>query len=111
MESEHEPDREVAVLRTADGRTIHGSIFSYLGKSILIAGGVRRFRAVQTALDRVEVEFEKGPDFSSGCLEEMRAELRRRVGTDMEVVYREVSPLLPEPSGKLRYFHSRVEQC
>jgi hypothetical protein len=96
--------REVDVLITPDGRRIHGSIFSYLGKSILIAGGVRRFRAVQSAVDRLEIQIEKGDDFRPGCLEAMEREIRDRTGRGLQVVFVPVLELEPEASGKLRYF-------
>jgi phenylacetate-CoA ligase len=96
--------REVDVLVAPDGRRIHGSIFSYLGKSILIAGGVRRFRAVQTAKDRLEIRIEKGPTFQTDCLGMMEAEIRARTGPGLDVVFVPVQELIPEPSGKLRYF-------
>jgi len=101
--------REVDVLRTPAGKRVHGSIFSYLGKSVLVAGGVLRFRAVQSRPEEVEVEIEKGPEFKPECLVDMRRELRRRTGDDLEVVFKEVSTVLPEPSGKLRYFYSALD--
>jgi phenylacetate-CoA ligase len=102
--------REVDVLRTPSGKRVHGSIFSYLGKSILVAGGVLRFRARQSRLDRVDVEIEKGPEFRRGCLDAMRIELRNRAGDDLEVVFTVVSEVAPEPSGKLRYFYSDLNE-
>ncbi len=100
--------REVDVLVTPDGRRIHGSIFSYLGKSILIAGGVRRFRAIQTAPDRLEIQIEKGESFRPECLEAMQSEIHARTGRGLQVVFEKVSELKPEPSGKLRYFERRM---
>jgi phenylacetate-CoA ligase len=96
--------REVDVLITPDGRRIHGSIFSYLGKSILIAGGVRRFRAVQTARNRLEIQIEKGGTFEPDCLKAMETEVRARAGDGLEIVFVQVPELQPESSGKLRYF-------
>ena len=96
--------REVDVLVAPDGRRIHGSIFSYLGKSILIAGGVRRFRAAQTAPDRLEIHIEKGERFDPGCLTAMETEIQARTGAQLQVDFVTVSELSPEASGKLRYF-------
>ncbi len=96
--------REVDVLITPDGRRIHGSIFSYLGKSILIAGGVRRFRAVQSAVDRLEIHIEKGAAFRPDCLEAMEKEIRDRAGHGLQVVFVAVNEMKPESNGKLRYF-------
>jgi phenylacetate-CoA ligase len=100
--------REVDVLVTPDGRRIHGSIFSYLGKSILIAGGVRRFRAIQTAPDHLEIQIEKGESFRPECLQAMQNEIHARTGRGLQVVFEKVSELKPEPSGKLRYFEQRI---
>jgi phenylacetate-CoA ligase len=102
--------REVDVLVTPSGGRIHGSIFSYLGKSILIRGGVRQFRSVQVRPDLLEIEFSRGPGFDSGCLTDMEAEVHARAGAEVEVVFREVDRILPEPSGKLRYFISRIDE-
>lgn len=96
--------REVDVLVAPDGRRIHGSIFSYLGKSILIAGGVRRFRAIQTAPDLLEIHIERGERFDPACLAAMETEIHARTGTGLQVVFVPVAELLHEASGKLRYF-------
>ncbi len=100
--------REVDVLRTPSGRTIHGSIFSYLGKSILSAGGVRAYRAVQTALDRVEIQYVRGDGFDPSCLKRMREAFRERAGMDIDLDFSDVPVIPAEASGKLRYFYSRL---
>jgi phenylacetate-CoA ligase len=96
--------REVDLITTPSGRRLHGSIFSYLGKSILIEGGVRRFRATQIRGDAIEVEFEPGPDFRPECLERMSRELSARLNGEVGVSFVRVAEIQPEPSGKLRYF-------
>ncbi len=98
--------REVDLIRTPSGRRVHGSVFSYLGKSILIAGGVRRFRATQTRPDLIEVEIERGPTFRPDCLEAMRAELDARLNGEVAVRFDQVREIVPEASGKLRYFRT-----
>lgn len=100
--------REVDTLLLPGGGRIHGSVFSYLGKSLLIAGGVRGFRVSQTALDRVEVEIARGPSFDPSCLHAFREEMRRRAGDALRIEFRDVPAIVPEPSGKLRYFRGLV---
>ena len=88
----------------------YGSIFGYLGKSVLFSAGVRRFRAIQTELDRIEIQIEAGPGFDRAGLDDLSSEIRLRIGEDVRVEFREVPRIHPEKSGKLRYFHSALEK-
>jgi phenylacetate-CoA ligase len=103
--------REVVVLRTPSGKRIHGSIFSYLGKSILIRGGILHFRAVQNRPDLLEIEIVKGASFRPDCLQELEKEVEQRTSGEIRIRFLEVPRIIPESSGKLRYFISNLDQA
>ncbi|MFP4606337.1 MAG: phenylacetate--CoA ligase family protein [Thiohalospira sp.] len=98
--------RSLDVIRTPSGATIPGEYFFNVMRRV---GGVRRFQVVQEALDRLEVRYVLGPEFTPAAQERIEAEIRRVLGGEaMEVIYRAMEELPTTASGKLRVTISRL---
>lgn len=91
--------RRLDALRTADGRYVPGEyvVYAFLG-----AKGVRRYQAVQTAIDRVEVRVVRDADYDAASVEAAKEALQRSLGaaTRLELAYSDDIPLTP--TGKHR---------
>jgi len=99
--------RSLDVLRTPSGATIPGEYFFNVMRPV---EGVRRFQVVQEALDRLEVRYVLGPEFTAADQARIEEEVRRVLDDEpMEVTYRAMDELPTTASGKLRVTVSRLE--
>lgn len=88
---------------TPDGRKVYDAIFAYTLKR-----GVSRFRAVQTAVDRIEIAIVPGADYSPELGSRYVRELQRHLGATVTIAISLVDTIEREPSGKLRYFRNAM---
>ena len=103
--------RELPSIRTESGRidsfiqtpargAIYDAVLAYS-----VPAQVRRFRAMQTALDRLEVKIVAGTGFDPARTpDECRKSWERELGPGMSVDVQVVEDIPYEISGKLRYF-------
>ncbi len=87
------------MIETPDGRKVAGGMLYYT-----LRKGVKRFKAYQRAVDRLEVLIIKGPDFTDSVLEDVREQCRHFLGDEMKIEFRFVDSIPPDRSGKLRFF-------
>jgi phenylacetate-CoA ligase len=91
-----------------DGRFYHGEFFMYLFEDLRDSGAhFERFRVIQTARDRLEVEIQT-PDIADGALVDAVADKLARQLDSMHVEVRLVTEIRLPPSGKLRLVENRV---
>jgi phenylacetate-CoA ligase len=91
-----------------DGRKIDGAIFDSAVEALIGRGvPVRQFRAVQHALDDVEILVATDAP-GHHALQELGVDIQRVLGSRVHVVVKPVDHIPAEPTGKLRRFVSRI---
>lgn len=100
--------KTVEVVKTRAGRVLSGAIFHYINRGLLEEriAGLSSFRVVQRGLDDFLVEYVREPGEVAAALRFFEGQMRRLIGGPLQIEFREVPVLQPEPSGKLRYFRS-----
>jgi hypothetical protein len=97
--------RQTDALRTQDGTYLPAWLFDYIIRDVnRHGGGVRAFRVVQEAFHRFRVEVVTGSGFEGRAMGHLRAALRRHLGEEIQLEFRQVEEIPRERSGKLRYF-------
>jgi phenylacetate-CoA ligase len=64
------------------------------------ADGLRQFRITQRSLDALEIEIVPGPDFTSSTEHTVLAQLRQRLGSEMDIRILHRERIAPTASGK-----------
>lgn len=102
--------KESDVFRLANGRTYSSKIFDYINIAVskTYPSSVLQFRVIQKSLDIFEVEIVNGQDKSGRGEKLFERLVRQKLGEDIQVQFRRVSAISRDPSGKLRYFISEV---
>ena len=93
------------VLTLKDGRLISPSVLTHPFKPLDCIEGSQ---IVQTAPDRVTVRIVAGSGYTSGHTDHLRAELKARLGEDMEIDVQMVDRLEMSANGKFKWVISRV---
>lgn len=89
---------------TPDGRKIYDAIFAYTLKK-----GISQFKALQTALDRIEISIIPNDDYSPELEEQYIKELQKQLGDAFSITITLVDTIERERSGKLRYFRNAIK--
>ena len=98
--------RKLDALYSADGRFVPGEM---VVNAMLGTQGVRRYQAVQTALDRVELRVVRDVDFVAESLEPARDLLQRGLGPSARLELAFVDEIPLTPSGKHRVTVSELQ--
>jgi phenylacetate-CoA ligase len=97
--------RTLDVLRSPDGRHISGVFVPMFFKDY---PWVAEFQVEQTALDQIEVRIKPGAGFSEELLLDLRADLQRRLGSQITIHFSLVDQIPRSASGKHRPVISRL---
>lgn len=97
--------RQTDFVVAADGRIMHALALIYVLRAI---PGVRQFKLIQHAIDRLEVQVVPDNGWNEAAWEAVLRGLRARLGAGLEVELRTVDAIAPEASGKYRYVVSHV---
>jgi phenylacetate-CoA ligase len=97
--------RQTDFVVAADGRVMHALAVIYVLRAV---PGIARFKCIQHALDRMEVQIVPEADWSEAAREAVVAGLRARLGDALQVDLRMLDDIPPEASGKHRYVVSHV---
>jgi phenylacetate-CoA ligase len=93
----------------ADGTPVHSAIFSYILKDITGKdGGIRQYKIYQEERGSIKIEIVKNSNFNKNTLVALRNNIFRLLGNDMKADIMYVEDIKREPSGKLRYFVSKI---
>lgn len=100
----HVDGRSMDALRSPDGHYVG----EYLEHLVFATPGIRRFQAVQSRLDEIEVRIVRDERFDAASAERIRERMRDTYGGALQLrfVYQDDIPLTP--SGKLRVAVSRL---
>lgn len=88
-----------------DGARVHGSAFNYVLRELR---GMRAYKIVQEARDRVEVLVSLEASLAVGDARRIERALKERLGAAVAVDIREVDAIPPEPNGKFRHIVCRI---
>ena len=89
---------------TPDGRKVYDAIFAYTLKQ-----GISQFKAVQTALDRIEISIVPTDDYSPELGKRYISDLQKQLGGSMNITISLMDKIERERSGKLRYFRNAID--
>ena len=89
----------------ADGTVMHGLALIYILRDL---PGVRQFKIVQESLLATRILVVGDDAFDPGCIPEIKAKTRARLGQQVQVNVEQVGDIPPERSGKHRYVVSHV---
>ncbi|MBN2199175.1 MAG: phenylacetate--CoA ligase family protein [Candidatus Aminicenantes bacterium] len=93
------------VIRLPDGRRIPSQPFYY---SIESVPGIRRWKIVQEALDRIRIEIVPGPSFGPHSPGDIERNMRKFLSREVAVEFRLVDSFPRDPSRKFRQVISKV---
>ncbi len=94
---------------TIDGKPIHSSIFSYILKDITGRnGGIKQYKIYQRNIGALEFEIIKDSTFSISTEDYLKKKILENFGRETRISIRYVDVIEREPSGKLRYFVSKI---
>jgi len=103
--------KESDVFRLSSGKQYSAKIFDYINMAVIKAypSSILQFRVTQKRFDIFDIEMILGFD-RSGQGEKLFCDLAmKQLGTDVHINTKEVASIDREPSGKLRYFISEVQ--
>ena len=107
--------RGLPMLAHVDGRTMDALrspqghyVGEYLEHLVFSTPGIRRFQAVQSQLDEIEVRIVRGEGFDPASAERIRARMRETYGDDLRLRFEYQDDIPLTPSGKLRVAISRL---
>ena len=89
---------------TSDGKKVSGPIINYT-----MAKSVKRFKAIQDTRDHIVIQIEADDDFSDEDKQQILDKWHSLVGSDVDIEIQIVEEILPDKSGKLRAFESRIK--
>ena len=93
-------------LLALNGAWVHGSAFNYLLREL---EGLRAYKIVQEARDRVEVLVSLAGEVPPAFVRELERVVRERLGAGVSVRVHRVDAIPPEPNGKYRHVVCRVD--
>jgi phenylacetate-CoA ligase len=99
--------RRTDFLVTPDGRVLHALSVIYILRE---TPGLRDFRVIQEALDRVTAQVVPEGDLPADARERIVARMKRLLGRDVAVTVEPVAAIPAGPSGKFRYVVSQVAE-
>jgi phenylacetate-CoA ligase len=97
--------RQTDFIVAADGRIMHALALIYVLRAI---PGVARFKLIQHAIDRVEVQVVPDARWSEAAHGAVVQGLRARLGPALQTDLKLLDAIAPEASGKHRYVVSHV---
>lgn len=107
--------RGLPMLAHVDGRTMDALrspsghyVGEYLEHLLFGTPGVRRFQAVQSRLDEIEVRVVRGERFEDAAIERVRQRMRESYGDDLRLRFTYAHDIPLTASGKLRVAVSRL---
>ena len=104
--------KESDVFQVRNGRSFSSEIFDYINLAVIQAypASILQFRVTQEKLDFFEVEVVIGSDHSGNGETLFGQLMRKELGEQIEINFKRMSRISREPSGKLRYFISKVNK-
>jgi phenylacetate-CoA ligase len=93
-------------VKTPDGRIFSPIIGTIMMRDIK---GIRQFRIIQEKIDKLTVEIEKDNNFSEQTFLDVKKEIKKRLGEDIDVKTKVVDKIERSKSGKLRSVVSKVK--
>lgn len=97
--------RQTDFVVAADGRVMHALAVIYVLRAV---PGIDRFKCIQHALDRMEVQIVPDARWNEAARHAVVAGLQARLGEALQVELRLLDEIPPEASGKYRYVVSHV---
>jgi phenylacetate-CoA ligase len=93
------------IITTRDGRYIS---FASLTLPIKLIGNVGESQIIQEDLEHIRVRIVKRPDYRESDTQDLLAEFRKRIGTDVKVEIEFVDSIPRSRTGKFRFVISKV---
>ena len=94
-----------------DGSHVSGALFCYIAFDVIQKhGGIKDFRVVQRARDRLDISLVKDADFTDRTLALFTSRIRERFGPEMKIDYTFVEEIPLEKSGKRLFVYSELPQ-
>lgn len=97
--------RQTDFIVATDGRIMHALALIYVLRAI---PGVRQFKLIQHAVDRLEVQVVPDAGWNEAAPDAVARGLRARLGDGLQIDLRVMEAIAPEASGKHRYVVSHV---
>jgi phenylacetate-CoA ligase len=104
--------KESDIFQLANGKTYSSEVFDYINLAVLKAypASILQFRVVQKNLDTFEVDVVSGSSTSGHGEELFKRLMNEQLGKTVQIHLKRVPRIEREPSGKLRYFVSQVNE-
>jgi len=100
------------IITTPSGRVIHSEVFDYIMRECSNPDNpaVIKFRAIQNSETQFELMVEKGPAFSEKTKDGITQQFWKVFGKECNISVVEVEDIPSDPSGKFRFFISKVQK-
>ncbi|MFH1259481.1 MAG: hypothetical protein ABII74_06705 [Elusimicrobiota bacterium] len=103
--------RESDFLVTPSGKNIHSEIFSYINRDLVSKGYlVKEFKVVQKEIDRVVVYLPEVYTGERDIRDFIYSRLNKITNNEIEIKFESIKEILPEISGKKRYFLNELRK-
>jgi phenylacetate-coenzyme A ligase PaaK-like adenylate-forming protein len=99
--------RKEDFIRTESGTLVHAAYLCYTLKD----DAVREFKMYQTSRGSLQVQIVKSPRFGDDTQRALEARLRTALGDRIAISFEYLESIPREPSGKLRYFVSEIDDA
>ncbi|MBN1946998.1 MAG: phenylacetate--CoA ligase family protein [Bradymonadales bacterium] len=101
--------RKHDLIVTREGKCVHGQLFTHL---VQRTGVVQKFQVVQESYDRLSISavLQAGKSMSEEQETALKAEIRKHLGDQVEIIISYVPELPNEASGKYRWVRSLVTE-
>lgn len=95
--------RQHDIIICPDGKIVYASLLSYVLKKYVI-----KFKAIQEKIDLIQINIVPIVEYSKAHENKIITDLTNCLGPDIHISITVFEDILPEKSGKLRYFESKV---
>jgi phenylacetate-CoA ligase len=102
----HLAGRVYEIITLPNGTRVHGSLINHMLYGL---PGVRQYQLVQETPNRITCRIVRAPDFSRDVVSRVRADIRKYLGPEVEVVFQFPERIEPSPSGKHQFIYSKVK--
>jgi phenylacetate-CoA ligase len=96
--------RVTDVIKTPSGKVVTSVFFDYIGRGLRPLG-LRQFRAIQKSDTHFLLQLAQNQSNSAEIELSIRNRFREYLGSEITVDFEYVEAILPEKTGKLRYFY------
>ena len=101
--------RDNDIVVTPTGKRVHSEVFSYINRALMNRGiGIKEFKIIQKTRSELDVLIVRQEGVDESAVPFLKAQMHQFLGEGVSIEVDYVDRILPERSGKVRYFVSEL---